>query len=87
MALTPLEKSVYMSAPGIFGILLILAAAVVTVITKKLGVPQTAEVTATAQLQTIVMICSGLICSALYCLCAILVKNAEGRDQKPQGKN
>jgi predicted benzoate:H+ symporter BenE len=86
MALTPLEKTVYVGAPWVFGVVLTLSGIVATLSNIVSTVPRTEQVIATSQLHGIALICSGLICTSLFCLCSIVIKNMETKEQKPQGK-
>jgi len=86
MALTPLEKTVYVGAPWVFGVVLTLSGIIATLTNIASKVPRTEEVIATAQLHGIALICSGLLCTSLFCLCSIVVKNMESKEQKPPGK-
>jgi len=61
MALTPLEKSVYVGAPWVFGVVLTLSGIVATYLKP-------------AELSGILLITSGLVCTSLFCLCSLVSK-------------
>ena len=59
-----LEKLIYIGCPWIFGIVLIIAGLFVLV-------------NAPEQLHGLLLICTGLLCMSLYCVCSILSRIVE----------
>ena len=61
MSLTKLEKISYVGGPWFFGVTLIICGIIVTNINP-------------ASFQGVLLICSGLLCMSIYCVCALLAK-------------
>ena len=61
VGLTKLEKITYLGCPWFFGVVLVVCGIFVT------GANATG-------LQGILLICTGLLCMSLYCVCALLAK-------------
>jgi hypothetical protein len=59
-----LEKLIYIGCPWFFGIVLIVSGLVV-----EFNVPE--------QIHGLLLICTGLICMSLYCVCSILSRIAD----------
>lgn len=64
MRLSKMDKLVYVGAPWFFGVILTVLGIYVSKI-------------APEKLHGIIMICTGLVCVSLYCVCALLSKIAE----------
>lgn len=58
------EKLIYVGCPWFFGTVLILCGLIVT---------------SNAKLEGLLLICTGLICVSLYCVCSILAKIVESK--------
>ena len=61
MGLTKFEKLTYVGGPWFFGIVIIICGIIVSIANPE-------------RLRGILLICSGLICMSLYCVCALLAK-------------
>lgn len=61
MSLTKFEKLIYVGCPWLFGIVTIISGIIVTRANPE-------------RLHGMLLICSGLICMSLFCICALLTK-------------
>ena len=61
MSLTKFEKLVYVGCPWFFSVVMIVCGIIVTKINPKI-------------LDGVLLMCSGLICMSLFCVCALLAK-------------
>lgn len=64
MKLPKIEKMLLLSCPWFFGMVLIVSG-IVTALTK------------TEQFLTLLLVCSGLTCISIYCVCVLLMKIIE----------
>ena len=66
MGLTKLERLIFLGCPWLFGMVMVISGIAL-------------RRSSTDKLLSILLVCSGLVCMSLYCVCALIVKIIEKR--------